>query len=411
MSYNSSPPSEALEFRGKTLTPVSPKPLHFPSPSNIPILEKQMDPVFHDTVLQMTGALSTDMQPTDSYDQAAADPHLSSSVVNPENEISHLQDAGVVTQPADATAGGVEFADPMAFGLGNENVADKQDNAAIQDMLASNFQNGAAAPSDAFSALMQTDENSAQSSILDPAAQEPAVALNVSNSLISPGSASTQFDSIGESSGGVNLQALLDNLSSSTANAAAYSNSTPADLAATLSSSHALLTGDDKSPSSALASNPTLPPRPPPQEKPASHPNYAPGDDIRSYHPHSQQAGGSSFRAQSGAPPALTVGANGLPPPPAASFQSPATAAAVNPQPQSPATPGHRQKDATSGRADKEDSNDDDVPWAPEVQKLYDDFLRDERVYVTEGQWDKFPPNSRLFIGASRNLAGPRWNR
>ncbi len=402
MSYNSSPPSEALEFRGKTLTPVSPKPLHFPSPSNIPILEKQMDPVFDDSVLQMTGALSTDMQPTDSsYDQAAADAHLSNPVVNPDNEISYLQDAGIVTQPADAAAGGVDFGDPMDLGLGNGNMTDKQDTAAIQDMVASNYQNGAAAPSDAFSALMQTDENLAQGSIVEPAAQDPAVALNDSNNINFPGGASSQLDSTGESSGGVDLQALLDNLSSSTANAAAVPDSTAADVAATLSSSHALLTGDAKSPSSALASNPTLPPRPPPQEKPASHPNYAPGDDIRSYHPHSQQSGGSSFRAQSGAPPALTVGANGLPPPPAASFQS--QAAAVNPQPQSPATPGHHQKDSTSGRADKEDSNDDDdVPWAPEVQKLYDDFLRDERVYVTEGQWDKFPPNSRLFIGSSR---------
>lgn len=44
-----SPPDEAIHFRGKTLTPESPRPLHIPEPSNIPVLENQMDPVFNDT--------------------------------------------------------------------------------------------------------------------------------------------------------------------------------------------------------------------------------------------------------------------------------------------------------------------------------------------------------------------------
>lgn len=44
-----SPPDEAIHFRGKSLTPESPRPLHIPEPSNIPVLENQMDPVFNDT--------------------------------------------------------------------------------------------------------------------------------------------------------------------------------------------------------------------------------------------------------------------------------------------------------------------------------------------------------------------------
>jgi hypothetical protein len=47
MTSNS--PDEAIHFRGKTLTPESPRPLHIPEPSNIPVLENQMDPVFNDT--------------------------------------------------------------------------------------------------------------------------------------------------------------------------------------------------------------------------------------------------------------------------------------------------------------------------------------------------------------------------
>jgi hypothetical protein len=45
-----------------------------------------------------------------------------------------------------------------------------------------------------------------------------------------------------------------------------------------------------------------------------------------------------------------------------------------------------------------------DAKWGPEVQKLYDEFLADEQMYVTEGLWDRFPIGSRLFIGKQTNL-------
>ena len=40
-----------------------------------------------------------------------------------------------------------------------------------------------------------------------------------------------------------------------------------------------------------------------------------------------------------------------------------------------------------------------DRPWSPKTQSIYDAFLEDERRYVTEGIWDKFPVGSRLFVG------------
>lgn len=42
---------------------------------------------------------------------------------------------------------------------------------------------------------------------------------------------------------------------------------------------------------------------------------------------------------------------------------------------------------------------EDEAPWPPEIQKKYDAFLHDERIYVTEGKWDRFAPGSRLFVG------------
>lgn len=63
----SNPPDEVIHFRGKTLTPESPRPLHIPEPSNIPVLENQMDPVFNDTsTYEMPSSYQDDEQPLES---------------------------------------------------------------------------------------------------------------------------------------------------------------------------------------------------------------------------------------------------------------------------------------------------------------------------------------------------------
>jgi hypothetical protein len=78
--------------------------------------------------------------------------------------------------------------------------------------------------------------------------------------------------------------------------------------------------------------------------------------------------------------------------------------------PQTPSTGGESQGSlqepsvaSKKGRVDKQGRpiklSDDDAPWGPEVQKKYDEFLHDERIYVTEGLWDRFPMGSRLFVG------------
>jgi hypothetical protein len=61
---------------------------------------------------------------------------------------------------------------------------------------------------------------------------------------------------------------------------------------------------------------------------------------------------------------------------------------------------GHQTKSIDS----LDEADDIDAKWGPEVQKLYDEFLADERMYVTEGLWDRFPIGSRLFIGKQTNL-------
>ena len=232
-----------------------------------------------------------------------------------------------------------------------------------------------------------------------------------------------KIDEYGEGiveNGGVNYQTLLDNISPSSA---------PDPLAIDSSIFQFELPGEATDiPIPSSANLPTtsvpapagLPPRPPPQEKPAIHPNYMPGEDIRSYHfPHAHHAGthanlppqpSNAYRpvpayataiptSASGAP-GTSSAQNGLPPPPMATFQQPPR---VVDQPQASPTTQQFQRD-TAGRSGPKpeapaDTGDRGGRWAPEVERMYDEFLGNERVYTAEGTWDRFPPGSRLFVG------------
>ena len=218
--------------------------------------------------------------------------------------------------------------------------------------------------------------------------------------------------------GGVNYQTLLDNISPSTASAPK-----PGDLSIT-TLDPLKETTDNPTPATATfpLSAPALaglPPRPPPQEKPAIHPNYTPGEDIRSYHyPHNNHTGthtthtaqpNNSYRpSQPFAPSVVASGApgtsaahNGLPPPPMATFQQP-----TRPADQMQSSPVNQQNNQRniSGRNGTKNASfanapDGDVRFSPEVERLYDAFLSDERIYTAEGTWDRFPAGSRLFVG------------
>ncbi|KAI0887018.1 uncharacterized protein GGS22DRAFT_159187 [Annulohypoxylon maeteangense] len=151
---------------------------------------------------------------------------------------------------------------------------------------------------------------------------------------------------------------------------------------------------------SANASSVSLPPRPPmPQQPPLAQP-HARLEDVPglSYQP------GLSYSHATGAPSSLppppgtySVGAPGtalearntLPPPPPSSSLS--------------ALPAHPfsvpQFDPTyvAAAGIQSQSSDQSQPW--------ETFLHEERRYVSEAKWDRFPEGSRLFIG---NLSSDR---
>lgn len=107
----------------------------------------------------------------------------------------------------------------------------------------------------------------------------------------------------------------------------------------------------------------------------------------------------SNTQAQTQPQPIDTSSSGGasvnLPPPIATFPQPPSTCAEPHGSLQEPSVASKK------GRAEKRSIKpaDDDSPWGPEIQKKYDEFLHDERIYVTEGLWDRFPVGSRLFVG------------
>jgi hypothetical protein len=164
-------------------------------------------------------------------------------------------------------------------------------------------------------------------------------------------------------------------------------------------------------PSYALSAG--LPPRPPTQEMPDLNPNYPTTANISDYHPLGIQASNTSYVPQPqgqdqhsnasifvpGVAPGTSSGANGLPPPPLATFQQFQSQQKAVPAPEATAQSTHKNTRSERYSARPGDSPDGDVFWGDEVQKIYDEFLREERAYVTEGLWDRFPYGSRLFVG------------
>ncbi|KIN00798.1 hypothetical protein OIDMADRAFT_41513 [Oidiodendron maius Zn] len=195
-------------------------------------------------------------------------------------------------------------------------------------------------------------------------------------------------------SGEIDIQQLLDNITANAEKEAGPAINTP-------TSANPLNASIPKAGSS-LPPHASLPPRP---QVPSS--NY--DDDMSKYHaastnfPQPQNTykpGVNVPLVAAGAPGTFSDPRNGLPPPPSASFRQPP------PSTNSPISPGAYPQVARFGGTDRpnrsepsEDMGDSDIRWPLEIQKKFDQFLTEERGYVTDGQWDKFPVGSRLFIG------------
>lgn len=426
----SSPPAEAPHYRGKSLSPASPIPLHIPEPSNIPVLQNQIDPIFN--------LMSTHLAQ-----------HSSSTNVDPSQH-----NFGIKFPPSDPVGADSAFLIPgeslqdgqspksdgddgYIMGLEKELLQEQESEQASNDTLQNQSSSSVPQPTstaaayDPFSIptqyehqLLHTSQD--QNPSEEPIHQSPIPYEPPQDIPITPGPTTTTHDSLKgisihvqnqgtDVNGGVNYQALLDNLSSPSNTAPSTEIITSVKTAAASELPGAAQTSNIESVIATLPIPVGLPPRPPPQEKPAIHPNYTPGDDIKSYHHPHTQASNSSHTPYSSQPsnsyrppqsyhhPAAgaAVGANGLPPPPLATFQQPAPKSGQSQR--SPLIQQARQKEGSGKNAEKSavplEDEDDEVPWDAEAERKYAQFLREEAIYVSEGLWDRFPPGSRLFVG------------
>lgn len=447
----STPPDEALHFRGKTLTPESPRPVHIPEPSNIPVLENQMDPIFNDTsTYEKTKPNGTQDQLYQSALENGSFPERAGggegATVGGIGGITFGQgDIPGQTQGHDT---GSFHSEPLETNLSDgvpvaiasaypsENASQTSTKSSSQTQAQEAFDRAVltSLPPDASDIPSHLDR-------FQPTAQNPSqpsyaefspATYNQSESLVAETPTTTGLNSAqpitpssalevtgggkeGVPETGVDFQNLLDNLAPSASTAP----SGPV-VTATVSSPPDNSTIPQIPADGSLPTSAGLPPRPPRQQKPSTHPNYVSGDGIRTYHPiHPQNIGqsASSYNPQQantyppnntglspltgvapGAAPGTSSGLSGLPPPPVATFQqqqqqSPTLSQEATGQVNSYGNKNERH----AGRSSQ--TSDGEAPWGPEVQKKYDEFLHEERIYVTEGYWDRFPPGSRLFVG------------
>ncbi|KAF5858823.1 hypothetical protein ETB97_003666 [Aspergillus alliaceus] len=415
-----SSPDEALHFRGKTLTPESPRPLHIAEPANIPVLQNQMDPVFNDT---------------STYEKSeSAFEHRAQLHINPPPRYGHYAGSGEVKENYGSVQAPGQFQTQIQTqGSYHHSGAFQEDNGSMnKDSSPTSEQSAYASMAPATTSAAQGSEPNSSLTALPPSDSAthlahhpfPPPASHATQSIPTASAIDHAASSWAASSApqnrldthnnphntaedGVDFQNLLDNLPPSSTAAPSAPAVSEVDPYVDASADPQATTDE------ALQSSLGLPPRPPPQEKPSIHPNYNPSDDIRSYHqlpPHasnaqpSYSAQQSNYQSNPALPPMAVAGAPGtssgvsaLPPPPVASFQQSPPATAETQAPSSPGSNKTGRADRQQGRQTK--SADEDTPWGPDVQKKYDEFLHDERVYVTEGLWDRFPAGSRLFVG------------
>ena len=426
----SNTPSEAPHYRTKALTPESPVPFH-PESQRIPVLQNQNDVAFNQMPSHMeapnpslvpvtpginglrqdasklipraTGSVEPDTDKTDQETREAV--NIETKVngsgkhsVYLENRISQPHETKASNNYLNSTA-----QQSMPSGASDLSSTDTQLN------LTHYAQPQSYNPS---SNIFQDDSNSKDHPYITTVSQGPdgRVAEVIGYSDIHGRTSDTSVNG-----DGVNYQALLGNITSSASTAPQAEN--PFSIITAPSS-----TSDGPSPSSAqtpIATLPIpvgLPPRPPPQEKPAIHPNYTPGEDIRSYHnPPPQNSNAptsynaqpsSSYRPPQGYSHSNGVAPNGLPPPPLATFQQ--SLSKSNHSQRSPQTSQYRQKDNYGKNGGKPATStsvaDDEHPRRPDVELQYEEYLHDEEVYVSEGTWDRFPQGSRLFVGEFRAI-------
>ncbi|KAK5049343.1 hypothetical protein LTR84_004272 [Exophiala bonariae] len=368
-----SPPIEAQRF-GRSQTPESPRPVHLPEPSNIPVLLNQMDPVFndtetynipHDQTFSPYSESARAVNDSNSDEQDAVQNFLRGA----EQENARF-DPPPTTAPAPAPVQDDSILSNLANATaysGNETTSQAHDLVGpTQDLSKPGFE-----PSEPSS-----EPGLALPSVADaPSSSNHDILQSITESISDPDSNANPNPSSGPA--GIDYQSLLDTISQSASTApAADPVSAPTTASAQDPTTHN------------LPIVPGLPPKPPAQENGPENTflTYAqPINDttqvVQALYQPPEMPQMPTYDAQQAPAPSYGGQAPGLSfPQSSPTLSNPGTGPF---QPQEPV----RSADLPERK------------MSPVTQAKYDQFLEDERRYVTEGIWDKFPLGSRLFVG------------
>ncbi|KJX98391.1 hypothetical protein TI39_contig414g00005 [Zymoseptoria brevis] len=375
----SEPPEDAyVQSTPSLLSPASPKPMHFPQPTKIPVLDNMMDVGWNQTEIHMN------------------DPAMHNTEVRPDAWRDPNEQA-------------TDHDSPFSTG-GEATQIDDPETAAHSEQTASNGLDDATASSVPFS---NGNSHQANSRLQGDNAPPTSDAKPISASNPSDPAAASESAPTADASP---LQTSEVENASQAQSTAIPTNAAPTDgLTAALSPSHAQsqapVNVNDSSSQSApsLGAAPAgLPPRPPPQENPLINQHYVHAQNLRDYHPHASHSAVQSHNRtnSSGHANAFTSPTQSHPNPGNA-FQTqrsplPGNASSVASHTSKQRSPGANTP-IESRREYKlalgEPISTDDQAWDHETQRRYDHFLEEERRYVNEAQWDQFPAGSRLFVG------------
>lgn len=377
---DTSPPIEAQRF-GRSQTPESPRPVHLPEPANIPVLLNQMDPVFNDTETYniphdqtfspySESARAVNDSNSDEQDavqnflrgaeqeNARFDPPPTAAPA-PAPAPAPIHNDSILSNFASTTAySGIETTSP-----GHELVGPAQDvSKPGLELAAPSSEPGLALPP-----VADASSSSSNHDVL----QSLTESITHPESSAKPNSSSDQA--------GIDYQSLLDTISQSASTApVADPISAPTTASVPDPATHN------------LPIVPGLPPKPPAQENgpEITFPTFAqPINDTQAvqilYQPPPEVPQLPAFDAQQAPAPNYTGQAPGLNFSQSSPTVSNPGAGAGSFQPPEPI----RSTDLPERK------------MSPVTQAKYDQFLEDERRYVTEGIWDKFPVGSRLFVG------------
>lgn len=348
---DTSPPPEAQRF-GRSQTPESPRPVHLPEPSTIPVLLNQMDPVFNDTETYNIPHNQT-FSP---YSESARAVNESTS-----DEQDAVQNFLRGAEEENARS------DPVP------NAAPAQNDSLFQPVanVAAYSENANAIPSQDLAGGPQYSSHPGHDS--ENPSSDVNVLQTISESISDPDS-NVKPNPSGQA--GIDYQSLLDTISQSASTAPAAD---PVSAPTTASAQEPA--------TPVLPAVPGLPPKPPAQENGPENafPTYShtinDSQAIQNLYQPPDASHLPPFDARQAPVPNYLGQAPGLNVAQASPTIS--TTGSGSFRPPEPARPTDLIERKMS----------------PETQAKYDQFLEDERRYVTEGIWDKFPLGSRLFVG------------